>query len=142
MRIVTVLLIAATLGAASCASGPRRVSDQELHDRYRQYAGEPVRSFTYLGRYDNWQPLGNDSVVVWTTFYNAYLLKLRQPCNGLQFTQRIGLTSTNQTVSAGFDFVKFKGWQTCWIDEIRPVDYRRMQADQRAARQKAKQSTS
>lgn len=138
MRTITALLVAAGLLAAGCAT--HRMTDKQLHAQFLQYAGEPVHQFTYLGRYDSWQAVGPDTLVLWPTFNKAYLLTLGQPCTGLEYAQRIGLSSTNRTVTANIDTVRFEGHQRCFIQEIRPVDYARMQADRRAAREKAAHS--
>ena len=137
MRSITILLIAACIAAAGCAASAKRMTSQEDREQFLQYAAAPVDNFNYLGRYDSWRALSNDTLVVWTTFNNAYLLKVRQPCVGLRFAQSIGLSSTNNTVAAGLDSVRFGDNQNCFIDEIRPVDYRKMQADRKAARQKS-----
>ena len=57
-----------------------------------------------------------------------YLLTLQQPCSGLQFTNRIGVSSTTGTVNRGLDSVLFEH-RRCAITEIRPVDYKRMLAE-------------
>ena len=49
------------------------------------------------------------------------------------FANRIGLTSTADTVYAHFDFVRAEGWK-CMIDTIQPVDYLRMRHDLREAK--------
>jgi len=133
-KIFPMLLLAALSLAAGCAA--HRMTLPEQRAQFLRYAGEPVRQITYLGRYDNWRALGDDAVVVWTTFNKAYLLKLSQPCTGLQFAHRIGLSSTGGSVTQGLDSVRFEHGR-CFIDEIRPIDTQRMRADERTARQKA-----
>jgi hypothetical protein len=66
---------------------------------------------------------------------DAYLITVAQPCEDLRFARRIGLTSSLHTVySRGLDYVKVRGWR-CPIEEIRPVDYGRLQAELRAERE-------
>ena len=101
--------------------------------RYSAYAGRPVKSFTWLGRFDSWEPLGKDRLLVYTRPNEAYLLKVSGPCDVRFATGPIGLTSTNYTVYAGLDSITVNGgpggrWQ-CPIDEIRPLDVRGMKAD-------------
>jgi len=85
-----------------------------------------------------WSPVGTNELVIWTTPFQAYLIKVAPPCDNLQFVNRIGLTSTANTVNARFDFVKVgHGWR-CPIQEIRPVDYRRMRQDMRKETEQAK----
>jgi len=109
-----------------------RETDEQTLARYMDYAGEPVDSFSYLGRFDGWRSLGRDRVVVWTGVNDAYLLTVQQPCQDLQFAQRIGVTSTGSTVSRGFDSVKVGNNQTCRITEIRPVNYKDLKAAEKA----------
>ncbi len=123
---------------AGCASGiPLHQSQQEERDRFAAYSGEPIDRFTWLGRYDGWQPLGRDQLVVFTGVSDAYLLKVGPPCDNLQFATRIGLTSTGGAVYSRFDSVTTGRWR-CPIEEIRRVDYRRMQADLRLEAQSRK----
>jgi hypothetical protein len=112
----------------ACSGIPLKQRDEALRARYEAYAGAPVSQFTWLGRYDSWQPIGTNELVVWTTPFQAYLIKVAPPCENLQFANRIGLTSTANTVSARFDFVKVEHWR-CPIQEIRPIDYTRMRQD-------------
>ena len=119
-----------------CSGIPLKEREQAQRDRYEAYAGPPVDQFTYLGRYDSWQPIGANELVVWTSINQAYLIKVAPPCENLQFANRVGLTSTAGTVSARFDFVKVGHWR-CPIQEIRPVDYLRMKQDLRKQTEEA-----
>ncbi len=123
---------------AACAGGiPLRESQQEERDRFTAYSGEPINEFTWLGRYDGWQPISRDELVVFTGVSDAYLIKVGPPCDNLQFARRIALTSTAAAVHARFDSVIVGQWR-CPIDEIRKVDYRRMRADLRLEAQSRK----
>ena len=118
---------------AACGGIPLHESDQEVRDR-----------FTWLGRFDSWQPVGRYELVVSTSPSDAYLLKVAPPCQNLQFANRIGLTSTAGSVSSRFDSVivgQMPGWRDrCQIEEIRKVDYRRMKADVRLDAQRAREA--
>jgi len=116
----------------ACSGIPLKQRQVTQRVRYESYASAPVQQFTWLGRYDSWQPIGTNELVVWTTPAQAYLIKVAPPCESLEFTNRIGLTSTGNTVSARFDFVTVGGnrWR-CPIQEIRPIDYPRMRQDMR-----------
>jgi Family of unknown function (DUF6491) len=134
MRRLLVPAFLATLTLGACATGiPKHESDAATRARYEQYAGAPVDHITYLGHYSGWEPLGRDALVIWTGINDAYLLKVNGPCPDLPFATHVGLTATGSTVYARFDFVTVRHWR-CQIAEIRPVDYRRMRADLRAAR--------
>jgi hypothetical protein len=126
------VILAAVAALTACAAMKNRESDEQSLARYMDYAGEPVKSFTYLGQFDGWRSLGRDKVVVWTGVNNAYLLTVQQPCQELRFANRIGVTSTGNTVSSGFDSVQVGDNQTCRITEIRPVNYKDLKAAEKA----------
>jgi hypothetical protein len=55
----------------------------------------------------------------------------------MSFVDHAALTTSGpHTIYSRFDFAKVKGWN-CQIEQIRPVDYRRMQADLRNQNQQA-----
>jgi hypothetical protein len=122
-RIGSLFLVLATLSA--CSSIPRAERDRAALERYKDYAGAPVESFTYLGRFTGFQTLSQYQLVVFTGVNDAYLLTLSPPCSGLQFANGIGFTSRSSTISRGFDQVRFDR-ERCRIAEIRPVNYREM----------------
>jgi hypothetical protein len=129
-RSKTLMCVAVLAVLSACASTTNR--DDQWLAQYRAYAGPPVRSFTWFGRFDSWQGLGKDHLVVFTTPWDAYLLTIWSPCDMRFVINRIGLTTTNSTVYSGADSVivysEGTGRWTCPISEIRPVDYRRMRA--------------
>ena len=126
--------VAMALLAAACSGIPQRARDEQQQQQYLQYAGAPIDHFTYLSHYDSWRSLSRTQLVVWTTMNDAYLLTVREPCINLQFTQRIGLSSTAGTVTNLLDFV-LVDHDRCQITEIRPVDYKKMRADLRKSKQ-------
>jgi hypothetical protein len=131
-------LLSATALLAACSGIPLKQRQDAQRARYEAYAGPPIEQFTWLGRYDSWQSIGTNELVVWTTPFQAYLIKVAPPCDNLEFANRIGLTSTANTVSARFDFVKVGRQWRCPIQEIRPVDYQRMREDLRKETEQAK----
>jgi hypothetical protein len=134
-RIWWVLVAAAAL--AACSSIPRSERDREALDRYMDYAGQPVSSFNYFGRFDGFQPLSQYQLVVFTSVNEAYLLTLAPPCQGLQFANGVGFSSTAHTVYRGFDSVYFEH-ERCMISEIRPVDYKSLKQARREEKAEAK----
>src|SRR3984885_4009854 len=98
------LLCPALAVLCACTSLAQHNKPEQLQ-RYLQYAQAPVDGFTYLGHFDDWQSLSDTQLVVWTTFNEPYLITVRAPCIDLQFTQRIGLTSTAGTVNNNLDSV-------------------------------------
>ena len=132
------LAVIALLGA--CSGVPPRQDPETVRVRYASYAGEPLDRITWLGRFDSWESLGNNQLLVFTTPSDAYLLAVTPPCTDLPFVQNIALTSTSSTVSARLDSVIVKEWR-CQIAEIRKVDYTRMRAEMRQEAEAAKAAT-
>jgi hypothetical protein len=69
---------------------------------------------------------------VWTRVNDVYLLSVQQPCSGLRFANPVGVSSSLGTLNSGIDAVLFES-QRCPIEEIRPVDYKKMLAERRSA---------
>ena len=116
---------------------PPSAAGQTALERYRAYAGPPVDRFTWLGRFYSWEELGRDRLIVFTTPNDAYLLKVWPSCDLRWVISTIAVSSTGPTVTARLDSVIIDsaptGRMVCPIEEIRPVDYRRMLADRRAS---------
>ncbi len=133
------LLLAAVASLVACATTAQRTAEDvtPARARYLAYAGPPVGSFTWLGRYMGWEAVSDDELVLFVTPTKAYYIKVWSPCGdrgGLRWVYHIGLTKTTGTVYTGFDSV-IADRGRCPISEIRPVDWGRMKADSRAARQ-------
>lgn len=126
--------LAALAVLSACSDIPLRQREAATRDRYLQYAGAPIDSFTWLGRYDSWTAIDKYQLVVWTNINDAYLITVEPPCEDLMFANRIGLTQTAHTVNRRFDFVTTHGWR-CMIKEIRPINYLKMKQDARAQRE-------
>lgn len=126
------IAIAVTALAACSAGIPVRQDPEEVRNRYEAYAGASVDHFTWLGRFDGWEALSADELVLFTSVNSAYLLKVSPPCNDLRGAERVGFTSTGGSVYARLDSVTTRGWR-CRILKIRKLDYRRMKADLRRA---------
>src|SRR5688572_26746164 len=109
---------------AGCASSPKL--------DYREYAGQPVRSF-HMTSYDGWSPVSKDQLVVWTGINEAYLLRVVGYCPNLQYAHAIAVTSTGNTVDK-FEKV-IVGRDKCLINEIRPIDTRQMKEDRKVLRE-------
>lgn len=127
-------LLAAAALLASCSSIPLERRDAAERARFEAYAGKPVDHFTWLTHYEGWEPISPDQLVVWTDINQAYLITVFHPCLDLMFAHRIALTPTADTIYAHFDSVHVEGWK-CMINTIQPIDYLRMEHDERARRQ-------
>ena len=132
------LLVAAAF-LASCSGIPLKQREAAERNRFEAYAGKPVDHFTWLTRYEGWEPISKNQLVVWTDINRAYLITVFPPCTDLMFAHRIGLSSTADTVYAHFDSVRAEGWQ-CIIDTIQPVDYLRMEREMRRQHQAEEQA--
>ncbi len=121
----------------ACSATPPRQDPEAVRARYASYAAEPLDRITWLGRFDSWESLGNNQLLVFTTPNAAYLLSVTPPCTDLPFVQRIALTSTGSTIYARLDSVIVNNWK-CPIAQIRKVDYARMRADMRQEAEAAK----
>lgn len=133
-RKLSVLLVCAAL-VAGCAGGTGRMRGEDASQKYVDYAGAPVDSFTSFN-INGWTPVSRDQLVVWTGVNEAYLLKVWNTCQDLQFADRVSITSTTRTISK-FEKVRV-GRDQCPIEEIRPIDIKQMKADRAAARATAK----
>lgn len=139
MKRLMILLVLAAV-TSGCATGGGLAREQTLA-LYEQHAGEPVRSFRFLGRINNWTPLGDSAVAVWTRPSEAWLLELNGPCQDLSFSQAIALSSSMNTVHAGFDRVtpispgRHTPAMPCHIQTIRPLDVAALRTAQRQARE-------
>jgi hypothetical protein len=120
-------LVAALLAAglvAGCASQPKL--------DYREYAGQPIKSF-YMTNYDGWTPVSDDQIVVWTGINEAYLIQVTGYCPDLKFAHAVAVTSTGNNVDK-FEKV-LVGRDRCFINEIRPIDTRQMKEDRKLMRE-------
>jgi hypothetical protein len=138
MRRACLLALFPVLAAlAACSSLPPRQDPATVRARYASYAGEPTDRITWMGRFDSWESLGSNQLLIFTTPSDAYLLAVRPPCTDLPFAQAIAVTSTSNTISVRLDSIIVKGWN-CQITEIRRIDYARMRADMRLEAEAAK----
>ncbi len=136
-RNVLAAMLVATLGLSACASGGLR--DTEKLELYRANAGEEVGSFNFFGRINGWTPLGDSALVVWTRPNEAWLLELFGPCQELEYTQAIGLTSSANRVYSRFDKVLVRSPHStsmpCNIQTIRPLDVKAVRASEKELRE-------
>ena len=123
-----ILLASVLCLVAAAASADTREREKEELARYLRYAAEPVDQFPMF-ELSQWQVLGPTQLVVWSTINDAYLIRVDKACNNLEWTHGLSVTQEmRMKVTKQFDFVVFRD-QRCKIEEIRPVDYRRMVKD-------------
>jgi len=123
--------LAAALGACSSVPYAQRMAQRQA--AYAAAAGAPVRSFHFFDLY-SWEPLSDSQVAVYTQPGRAWLLDVG-PCQNLEFTNAIGLTSFGGEVSVNFDKVLVgRGYPPCFISKIRPLDVAKLKLEQQAQR--------
>jgi hypothetical protein len=91
---------------ANAAANPATVNAQAP-----QVVGEEVDSIPMLRPLHSWTAVDDDTVIVWTTPWDAYLVKLSFPSHDLPFAQAIGVTSVGSRVYAKFDAVQVRGFR-------------------------------
>jgi hypothetical protein len=72
---------------------------------------EQVDSIPMLTRPHSWQVIDEDTVVVWATPFDPYLVELAFKSHDLKFAQVIGITQFGSRVYAKFDAVKVGGFR-------------------------------
>jgi hypothetical protein len=126
--LLDVVALAALL--AACSGIAQRVKDQQLQQQVLQYAeAQSITSRTLAGT-----TVGARSATVNWSCGQTSTRRICEPYINLQFTNRIGLSSTAGTVSNRLDSVLVDR-DRCQISEIRPTDYKRMRSDLRKDKQ-------
>jgi hypothetical protein len=87
----------------AAASSEARVADTA--------AFEQVDSITMLRGPHSWQVIDDDSVIVWATAFDPYLVELKFRSPDLKFAHVIGLTQFGSRVYARFDAVQVGGFR-------------------------------
>jgi len=107
VRTLAAVALAAGLTAGSTASFA--ASAPQTEDA--RLGLEEVDSIPMLTRPHSWQVVNDDTVVVWATPFDPYLVKLAFKSNDLRFAQVIGITQFGSRVYAKFDAVKVGGFR-------------------------------
>ncbi len=103
--------LAAGLTLGSGASFARSADGAETAVETVQPAFEQVDSIPMLTRPHSWQVIDDDTVVVWATPFDRYLVELAFKSHDLKFAQVIGITQFGSRVYARFDAVKVGGFR-------------------------------
>src|SRR5688572_26584077 len=93
--------VAATGFAAASSSAPNTAAA----------AYEQVDSIPLLRGPHSWQVIDDDTVVVWATPFDPYLVELAFKSYDLRFAHVIGITQFGSRVYAKFDAVKVDGFR-------------------------------
>lgn len=87
------------LGVGSGASA--RTADESAAQEQAP-AFEEVDSFSILSRLHSWQAVDDDTVIVWATAFQPYLVELAYPSHDLRFAEAIGGNVRRQPRVRGF----------------------------------------
>jgi Family of unknown function (DUF6491) len=90
---------AASFGAAARQAGPET------------QAFEQVDSIPMLTRPHSWQVIDDDTVIVWATAFDPYLVELAFKSYDLKWAHVIGITQVGSRVYAKFDAVRVGGFR-------------------------------
>ena len=120
---------------AACSSVPYAQRTQQRIDAYNSAAGAPQRSFRFIGRMYSWEALSSQQLVIYTLPNRAFLLDVAA-CPNLNFAMAVGVTSSINEVSVGFDRVLTgRNYMPCPIRQIRPVDLAKLKLEKEAQRE-------
>jgi Family of unknown function (DUF6491) len=86
----TALIMSVALVLTACAGSGivRREDDHDGLERVMQSAGPPVDNVPYLLQYAGWRALAPDKVAIWANNDVGYLVRVDQPCEGLQSAEK------------------------------------------------------
>jgi hypothetical protein len=80
-------------------------------------AGEPVSSIPMANRIEGFRALDDAHVMVSLTDRQQYLMTLNRDCFGLRFARHVGVSTSDNTIWAGFDALTADG-HSCPIRQI------------------------
>ena len=67
--------------------------------------GQDVGEIRFADQIDQWTVIDERHVILSIKDHAKYLVTFRAPCQGLRFARNVGVSSSNNTVYAGFDRV-------------------------------------
>jgi len=110
---------------SSCATNTMSVTEKTA--AYDQYiADEKLEQMDRITsfKFDSWSSLGQEHLIISTTFNKPYLIKLRQKCMNLRFAHVIKINNTGSTLNAKFDSISVPGTMgiKCFIKSIHKLD--------------------
>ena len=88
--------------------------------------GVPVKKIPFASQISDWTVIDKSTLIVSRSAAKTYLVNLRRECYQLGFSDKVGFSSSNNTIYAGFDYVT-AGTQRCAIQSINqlsPADYK------------------
>jgi len=74
-------------------------------------AYEQVDSFVMWNHPYSWSPIDDQTVVLWPTPFEAYLVRIAYPSHDMRYVEHIGVTSSTSRVYARFDALQIRGFR-------------------------------
>ena len=108
LRVTSLLAIASLLLAA----GARATTEADAATNVRADDApslEAVDHIPALGRMHSWHAIDRDSLIIWATPFDPYLVRLARPSHDLRFAQTIGVTEFGGRVHSRFDSIYVGG---------------------------------
>ena len=82
--------------------------------------GAPVNKIRFASKIDSWHAIDARHLVLSLSASKNYLITLRQDCHSLPRASQVGVSASNDTIYAGFDYITADG-QRCAIQAINKV---------------------
>jgi len=82
--------------------------------------GTPVTKIPFASQISGWHALDKNRLILSLTHSRNYLVTLRQACHPLGFAAHVGVSTSNDTIYAGFDYITADG-QRCPIERINEI---------------------
>jgi hypothetical protein len=103
------LALGFSLGLATVVGA--RPANEAANAAEPQPAYEEVTSFSILTRLHSWRAVDEDTVIVWATPFQPYLVELAFPSHDLRHAEVVGITSVGNRVYARFDSLRVGGFR-------------------------------
>jgi hypothetical protein len=105
-------LAVSAIGVSSIATArSAKGSDESKVAQTDPPAYEAVESIPMLTRPWSWSPIDNDTLIVWTSPFQPYLVELSFPSHDMRWVEHIGVTSAGARAYAKFDSVQIRGFR-------------------------------
>ena len=105
MKTTVLSMLTALLATGASAALPE-VATSEIRP-----ALEQVERIPALGRMHSWYAVDNETLIVWVSAFDPYLIELSTPSPHLRFAHVIGVTESAGSVHSRFDSVLIDGFK-------------------------------
>lgn len=125
MKTTVIAILAAITTATASATAPQTEAAAARADLER------VERIRALGRMHSWHAIDNDTLIIWASAFDPYLIELAHPHPGLRFAHVIGVTESAGSVHSRFDSVLIEGFRhrIAGIYRLSAQDAKAMQAN-------------